>query len=142
MYRAYAARLLARLPKTAGGGTAGAAALGATDWHVRASEEDERVACLIVGTAEHCQGMVRQLARAVAGKLEPRALGEGLDMGEEEEEFQGVITSALNALLLALETRLEPGLAAMTRVNWAAVEAVSGVCVCVAGSGEGGGGGG
>lgn len=33
-----------------------------------------QVVCLIISTAEHCQEMVRQLARALAAKLEPREL--------------------------------------------------------------------
>ena len=45
-------------------------------------------------------------------------------MGEEEEEFQGVVTACLNVLLLGIETRLDGGLQAMVRVNWSAVEAV------------------
>jgi hypothetical protein len=73
VYRAYAARLVARLPKTASGG-ATVAVLGGTDWYVRMSEEDIGVVCLVISTAEHCQEMVRQLARALAAKLEPREL--------------------------------------------------------------------
>ena len=73
MYRAYAARLVARLPKTASG-NATAAVLGATDWYVRMSDEDMGVVCLVISTAEHCQEMVRQLARALAAKLEPPEL--------------------------------------------------------------------
>ena len=184
MYRAYAARLVARLPKAPAG--AGAVpALGTTDWQVRLSEEDIDVVCLIIGTAQHCQEMVRQLARALAAKLVPPELasrwgaaagragsdasegGSGgrwnrvlsvvcscwlwsalsfselpsqqqhrppppplsprVDMSEEEDEFQTVITHCLTALLLGIETRLEAGLAAMARINWAGMEMVRGV---------------
>eukprot|EP00887_Chlorella_sp_A99_P007688 scaffold20.g7688.t1 len=125
VYRAYAARLAARLPKTASGAAASQAiaALGTTDWHVRLGEDDISTACLIVSTAEHCQEMVRQLARAVAARLELPELGARLDMGDEEGEFQAVITQCLGALLLGVETRLEAGLAGLLRVNWAGVEA-------------------
>lgn len=55
VYRAYAARLVARLPKPASGSLAGSAVLGANDWHVRLSDDDIGVVCLILSTAEHCQ---------------------------------------------------------------------------------------
>ncbi len=55
MYHAYAARLVARLPKPTSGSLSGSAVLGASDWHVRLSDEDISVVCLIVSTAEHCQ---------------------------------------------------------------------------------------
>lgn len=55
VYRAYAARLVARLPKPSSGSLSAAAVLGASDWHVRLADEDMGVVCLIVSTAEHCQ---------------------------------------------------------------------------------------
>jgi hypothetical protein len=74
VYRAYAGRLVARLPKPPSGSLSHAAVLGATDWQVRMSEEDAGAICLVVSTAEHCQEMVRQLSRALAAKLEPQQL--------------------------------------------------------------------
>jgi hypothetical protein len=122
VYRAYAARLVARLPKPASGSLAGSAVLGASDWHVRLSDDDIGVVCLIVSTAEHCQEMVGALARALAAKLEPADLASRVDMSEEEDELQGAITSCLASLLLGIETRLEGALAAMARLNWAGME--------------------
>lgn len=49
-----------------------------------------------------------------------------VDMGEEEDELQGAITSCLASLLLGIETRLEGALAAMARLNWAGMEMVRG----------------
>ena len=46
-------------------------------------------------------------------------------MSEEEEGFAGVVTAALNALLLGLETRLDACLGSLMRCNWAATESVS-----------------
>ena len=123
VYRAYASRLVARLPRTAAGGTGGAAVLGTAEWQVRLGEEDAGLICLVATTAEHCQEMVRQLARAVAAKLEP-PLGGRVDMSEEEGEFQAVIAQCLSVLLLGIETKLEPALAALQRTNWAAMEMV------------------
>lgn len=141
---------------------------------------------LLVGTAcstaEHCQEMVRQLAKTLAARLDP-PLGEkvrrrhcwacsacpcvalGLlavrfgslkalelnlscsrvhvyhtslptyqpcpgptccqvDMSEEEDELQSVVTQCLSVLLLGIETKLEAGLAGMARINWAGMEMV------------------
>ena len=47
-----------------------------------------------------------------------------VDVSEEEEEFQGLVTACLGVLLLGTETRLDAGLQAMIRVNWSAVETV------------------
>ena len=120
-YRAYAARLVGRLPKTAAGGIGGAAALGATDWQVRLGEGDLELACLLVTTAEHCQEMVRQLAEALARRVGP-ALAPRIDFSGEEDEFQTVVAACLSVIVLGIETKVEGGLAAMARHNWAAVE--------------------
>ncbi|EFN54878.1 hypothetical protein CHLNCDRAFT_23940 [Chlorella variabilis] len=122
VYRAYAARLVARLPKPSSGSLGAAAVLGASDWYVRLSDDDIGVVCLIASTAEHCQEMVRQLARALAAKLEPRELASRVDMSEEEDEFQTVTTQCLASLLLGIETKLEGALSAMARINWAGME--------------------
>ncbi|KAL4452083.1 hypothetical protein ABPG75_007745 [Micractinium tetrahymenae] len=122
VYRAYAARLVARLPKPSSGNLTASAVLGTSDWHVRLSDDDIGVVCLIISTAEHCQEMVRQLARALAAKLEPQELAAKVDMSEEEDEFQTVITHCLTSLLLGIETRLEGALAAMARISWGSME--------------------
>lgn len=69
--RAYAARLVARLPKTAGGGTAGTPTLASQDWHVRLPEGDVPVCCAVVSTAEYCTEVIGALARNVAKLLDP-----------------------------------------------------------------------
>ncbi len=51
-----------------------------------------------------------------------------VDMSEEEDEFQGVITQCLGVLVLGIETRMDPALAAMARMPWATMEAVSLAC--------------
>lgn len=122
VYRAYAARLVSRLPKPTSGSLSATAVLGGNDWHVRLSEDDISVCCLVISTAEHCQEMVRALARALAAKLEPQELASRVDMSEEEDEFQTVITQCLASLLLGIETRLEGALGAMARINWGAME--------------------
>ncbi|GAB4819166.1 hypothetical protein N2152v2_006212 [Parachlorella kessleri] len=121
VYRAYAVRLVTRLPKTASGATSGTAVLGTADWQVKMTDDDINVICLIMSTAEHCQEMVRQLAKTLAARLDA-PLGEKVDMSEEEDELQSVITQCLTVLLLGIETKLEGALAAMARMNWGGME--------------------
>jgi hypothetical protein len=126
-YRQYAARLAARLPRTAAGAPASGAqpSLASSDWHVRLGDADAAAACLVVTTAEHCQELVAGLARAVAGKLELPLGAQQVDLGAEEGEFRALSTAALSALLLGTLARVEPSLAALARTNWAALEMVS-----------------
>ena len=55
-----------------------------------------------------------------------------MDLSEEEDEFQSVVTQCLTVLLLGIETRLEGALAAMARINWAGMEMVGRLLVMAA----------
>ena len=123
VYIAYAARLVGRLPKTSTGGTSGYAVLGSIDWHVKLAEGDIEAICLIVNTAEHCIEMLKQLERALMGRLEG-SLKEKVDFSDQEDEFRSVITKSLSVLVLGMDTRLDISLSALMRHNWAAVEMV------------------
>ena len=48
-----------------------------------------------------------------------------VDVREEEEEFQGLITTCLSTLILAVQTRLDAPLQQMCRMPWAAMDVVS-----------------
>ncbi|KAK9820837.1 hypothetical protein WJX81_002519 [Elliptochloris bilobata] len=121
--RFYAGRLVARLPKTAAGGTTGSAAAGATDWHVRLADDDVPVVCALIATAEYCHEMVGALARSAAKMLDP-PLGAQVGVAEEEDAFAGVVTACLSVLVLGAETRLDAVLTQMTRLPWASLESV------------------
>ena len=69
--RAYATRLITRLPKTAAGGTTGSAGAGTQDWYIRLNDEDVVVVCTIIATAEYCSEVVGALGRNVAKTLDP-----------------------------------------------------------------------
>ncbi len=69
--RAYAARLLARLPKTATGGVTGTVTAHATDWHVRLADDDFGGICALIATAEYARDMVGALGRNVAKTVDP-----------------------------------------------------------------------
>ena len=47
-----------------------------------------------------------------------------VDVGEEEDACQGVVTAGLSVLVLGVETRLDAALLQMTRLPWASLESV------------------
>lgn len=71
MLRAYAGKLIARLPKTTTGGTTGSAGAGTQDWYIKLNDEDVVVVCTIIATAEYCNEVVGALGRNVAKTLDP-----------------------------------------------------------------------
>ncbi|GJP39555.1 hypothetical protein CLOM_g23913 [Closterium sp. NIES-68] len=114
--RQYANRLSARLPRaaqpTAGG-----------EWQVKMAEKDERVVCYIINTAEYCHETAAQLAESVANRIDGDLVG-SVDIGDEQEEFSGVITRALAVLVVGLEARLDGELDRMARMPWSTLESV------------------
>lgn len=124
VYTAYAAKLVARLPKTHAGGTSGVPVLGVTDWQIKLTDDDPGVICLVLTTAEHCIELIDQLERAIKSKLESPTLSDDIDSSELEEEFRSVATKCVSVLLLGVETKLEAPLGALLKHNWASVEVV------------------
>eukprot|EP00250_Pteridium_aquilinum_P035828 c9974_g1_i1 orf=227-2767(+) len=118
--KAYAAKLLSRLPR---GGTGIVAAATGTDGQIRTSDKDERVICYIVNTAEYCHETAGQLAENIS-KIIDIQYADKVDMSEVQDEFSVVITRALATLVQGLETKLEAELASMSRMAWATVESV------------------
>lgn len=146
---AYSMQLVARIPKPPGGSLAvqatppSTALLSAPEWHVRLADGDEAVLCSIVTTSEYARELVGQLGRSVSKQLADDSLREQVrvavavlsqvattttilqvDVGAVEDAFASVVTDCLAALVLGIETAVDPALVAMTRFNWGAVEAV------------------
>ena len=69
--RAYASKLIGRLPKTASGSVNATASAGTTDWQIKMPDEDIPVVCTIVSTAEYCTEIAGSLGRSVAKMLDP-----------------------------------------------------------------------
>lgn len=69
--RAYAGKLIGRLPKTASGSVNATASAGTTDWQIKMPDDDIPVVCTIVSTAEYCNDIVGSLGRSVAKMLDP-----------------------------------------------------------------------
>nr|ADI46827.1 VPS53Df [Volvox carteri f. nagariensis] len=120
----YAAELMRRLPKTAAGGTSANPAVvgGSTHWYVRLSEEDERVVCCLLATAEFCRDETKGLAGALAKAVEPH-FADRVDCGEVENAFVGLATACMNVLVLGINTRLDGPLLKMTKMKWDAIKA-------------------
>lgn len=70
MLRAYAGKLIGRLPKTASGSVNATASAGTTDWQIKMPDDDIPVVCTIVSTAEYCNEIVGSLGRSVAKMLD------------------------------------------------------------------------
>ena len=77
---------------------------------------------------EFCQGSVRFSILFIVGFPYYHGRGRNMlvqvDVSEEEDEFQTVISGSLSVLLLAVETRLDAPLQQMVRQPWANLEAV------------------
>lgn len=69
--RAYAGKLIGRLPKTASGSVNATASAGTADWQIKMPDDDIPVVCTIVSTAEYCNEIVGSLGRSVAKMLDP-----------------------------------------------------------------------
>jgi hypothetical protein len=75
--RAYAAKLVARLPRGQPGLVTG------TEGQVKVSDKDERVVCYIVNTAEYCHETAANMGENIA-KLIDVQFSESIDMSEEQ----------------------------------------------------------
>ncbi|KAK9058949.1 hypothetical protein SSX86_021566 [Deinandra increscens subsp. villosa] len=118
--RAYATKLLMKLPKSGMGIVAAATGM---DGHIKTSDKDERLICYIVNTAEYCHKTAGELAENVS-KIIDSQFTDAVDMSEVQDEFSAVITKALVTLVHGVETKADVEMAAMTRVPWGTLESV------------------
>ncbi|KAM7272946.1 hypothetical protein ACFE04_027610 [Oxalis oulophora] len=118
--KAYATKLVTRLPK---GGTGIVAAATGMDGQIKTSDRDERVICYIVNSAEYCHQTSGELAESVSKIIDPQ-FADGVDMSEVQDDFSAVITKALVTLVHGLETKFDAEMTSMTRVPWATLESV------------------
>uniref|UniRef100_A0A061RIS0 Vacuolar protein sorting-associated protein 53 n=2 Tax=Tetraselmis sp. GSL018 TaxID=582737 RepID=A0A061RIS0_9CHLO len=121
--RAYAGRLLARLPKTAAGATSGSASNSSTEWQIKLEKSEEPVVCLIANTCDYCYKTVGGLAESVANTIKSEFSME-VSCEPEQDEFSSVMTACLSVLVLGMETRLDEALRQMTRKAWDRTESV------------------
>ncbi len=121
LYETYAAALISKIPKTSGGEMAGVATIGSTSWHIKVSQEDIRIICLIIRTSDHCISMVQQLENAIEKYVDSDFKGR-VDLSGAEDGFNNAVTFALSALLLGVETQLDIPLSVLMRHNWEAFD--------------------
>ena len=124
--QAYSARLISRLPRNTSSNrsiTMTMANTTSSDWHVKFDDKEENVVCLIINTAEYCYETVDSLGQSIA-KILDKPFCNQMDMSQAEDDFSGVITTALSTLVLGLETRVDQALGEMIKINWATLDLV------------------
>eukprot|EP00798_Chlamydomonas_sp_ICE-L_P013814 gene13814-19730_t len=110
-----------RLPKTVNGHTHGAPPYTGSEWHIKLPEEEERVTCHILHTAEFCRETGEALAAAIKKDIRPQ-YSHQVDFSEEESSFVNVSSSCISVLVLGINTRWDVALVEMSRVHWDDVE--------------------
>ncbi|KAI9356191.1 Vps53-like protein [Zopfochytrium polystomum] len=87
------------------------------------SEEDLRLACLVINTADYCSDTCGQLEEKLIEKIDEK-LKSTVSFSQEIEGFIGVTGSAIKSLVVMVETLTEPALTAMTRRSWGNIDSV------------------
>lgn len=118
---AYAGELLKRLPKTANGLTSASPPWVGTDWHIRVPDEEEKLCCYILHTAEYCRETVEGLAAAIQKDIKP-AFTQKVEMTDEENSFINVASQSLSVLVLGVNTRLDAALLEMQKMPWGTID--------------------
>ena len=117
--RAYASRLEGKLPKTG----SSMSALQGGDWHVKITNDEETIMCLIVNTAAYCFETVGQLSENVEKLLGDEEDAQ-ISVDGEEDAFSAVMTRSLSTLVLGIETNMEAVLKAMVKVDFGTMDSV------------------
>ena len=94
---------------------------------VRFSSADQESICTVLVTVEYCIDTTSQLEEKLKQKVDP-SLAEQVTFAAELEMFHSVTAQCVGLLVRELEAACDPGLQAMVRVAWAAVEQVGLVC--------------
>ncbi|XP_057294888.1 vacuolar protein sorting-associated protein 53 homolog [Hydractinia symbiolongicarpus] len=111
--------LTGNLPKVSSSGLASIL----KDSDVKFNEEEKRLICCILTTAEYCQETTQQLQDKLQEKIEAK-FTEKVDMSTEQDLFHSVISSSIQLLVQDLENACEPPLVAMVKVHWQSIESV------------------
>ncbi|KAJ3379710.1 Vacuolar protein sorting-associated protein 53 [Lobulomyces angularis] len=87
------------------------------------SEEEIRVTCVIINTADYCTSTTAQLEEKLAEKInvEFKTL---VNLNSEREEFINVTSSALKILVKCIGSSVDPALYNMSKVPWGSIESV------------------
>eukprot|EP00798_Chlamydomonas_sp_ICE-L_P005789 gene5789-2585_t len=97
-----------RLPKTMNGLTNAPPPYTTPEWQIKLPEQEERVVCYILHTAEFCRDTIEGLAAAIQKDIKP-SLADQVDMSEEENAYTDVASACMSVL-------------DMSRVRWDSIE--------------------
>lgn len=82
------------------------------------TNEDIRVICSIIGTAEYVDSTLPQLADSMLRIIDP-AYADRVSFSVEQELLGGVVSRSMQVLVKSVEESLEEAFSRMTRTNWA-----------------------
>jgi len=111
---------MGNLPKVS---TTGGLASLLKDNEVKFTEEEKRMICCILTTAEYCQETTQQLQDKLQEKIDAQ-FADKIAMNSEQDHFHLVITNSIQLLVQDLENNCEPALTAMMKVHWQSIETV------------------
>ncbi|CAL1264315.1 unnamed protein product [Larinioides sclopetarius] len=89
----------------------------------RFSPSEQIHICSILTTADYCLETTLQLEGKLKEKVDP-TLSNQINLQSEQDVFHNVISNCIQLLVQNLELACEPALTAMTKIQWAAFEAV------------------
>ncbi|KAF6202809.1 hypothetical protein GE061_003212 [Apolygus lucorum] len=89
----------------------------------RFTKSEEARICCILTTAEYCLETTQQLEKTLKDKIEP-ALSEKINLSQEQDVFNNVISNCIQLLVQDLELACEPSLTVMSKTSWQNVESV------------------
>lgn len=87
------------------------------------SDEDIRLVCFIINTADYCGNTITQLEEKISEKINAQ-FKNLVNMNNEREEFIGIIGNSIKILVRGVINCIDPALYNMTRLSWSAVESV------------------
>eukprot|EP00730_Choanoeca_flexa_P002597 TRINITY_DN11107_c0_g1_i5.p1 TRINITY_DN11107_c0_g1~~TRINITY_DN11107_c0_g1_i5.p1 ORF type:complete len:881 (+),score=282.96 TRINITY_DN11107_c0_g1_i5:79-2643(+) len=90
---------------------------------IRLTPQEIYLVCSILNTADYCQGTAVQLEEKFVEKLADQ-YKEKVDMKEEQDAFNDIISTCTQVLVRALESQCEPGLSVMVKTRWDSFEEV------------------
>ncbi|KAJ3108471.1 Vacuolar protein sorting-associated protein 53 [Phlyctochytrium planicorne] len=87
------------------------------------TEEEMRIACLIINTADYCSQTTSQLEEKLIDKIDEK-FKSTVNFGQETEGFLNVTSVAIKSLVHMVEVAAEPSLTVMAKKQWASLESV------------------
>ncbi|PRP88723.1 heat-intolerant 1 [Planoprotostelium fungivorum] len=84
----------------------------------RAASADAVSLCLLCNTADYCLKQLDKISLKMKDTILPK-FAEKIDLSAEQNRYEGVVAGTVNRMVSLLEAKLDPQLAAMTRIPWA-----------------------